>query len=77
MNTEFLKWLSTSLVLSGVLLTNLNIYPLNIFIHSAGVASWTVAGILMQDKAIATNFGHENDFCKFDNVCFDTEIIGY
>ena len=57
MNTEFLKWLSTSLVLSGVLLTNLNIYPLNIFIHSAGVASWTVAGILMQDKAIATNFG--------------------
>ena len=57
MNTEFLKWLSTSLVLSRVLLTNLNIYPLNIFIHSAGVASWTVAGILMQDKAIATNFG--------------------
>ena len=57
MNTEFLKWLSTSLVLSGVLLTNLNIYPLKIFIHSAGVASWTVAGILMQDKAIATNFG--------------------
>ncbi len=57
MNTEFLKWLSTSLVLSGVLLTNFNIYPLNIFIHSAGVASWTVAGILMEDKAIATNFG--------------------
>ena len=36
-----LKWLSTILILSGILLTNLNIYPLNIFLHSIGTLDWT------------------------------------
>jgi hypothetical protein len=39
------------------LLTNLNIYPLNIFFHGLGVVGWTVSGILQKDKAIITNFG--------------------
>ena len=28
---KYLKWISTFLVLVGILLTNLNIYPLNIY----------------------------------------------
>ena len=28
-------------ILSGILLTNLNIYPLNIFLHSIGTLDWT------------------------------------
>lgn len=52
-----LKWVSTFLVLTGILLTNLNIYPLNIFFHGLGVIGWTVAGFLSKDKAILTNFG--------------------
>ena len=52
-----LKWLSTACVLSGILLTSLNIYPLNIFFHSAGAIGWTVAGVLTRDKALMTNFG--------------------
>ena len=28
---KYLKWISTLLVLTGILLTNLNIYPLNIY----------------------------------------------
>ena len=52
-----LKWISTFLVLSGILLTNLNIYPLNIFIHGSGAIGWSLAGYLSSDRAILTNFG--------------------
>jgi hypothetical protein len=54
---QYLKWISTGLVLIGILLTNLNIYPLNIFFHGLGVVGWTWSGILYKDKAIITNFG--------------------
>ena len=54
---KYLKWVSTTLVLTGILLTNLNYYPVNIFFHGAGVVGWTVAGYLSKDKAILTNFG--------------------
>mgnify|MGYP006136815505 CR=1 FL=1 len=54
---KYLKWISTFLVLTGILLTNLNIYPVNIMFHGAGVVGWTVAGFLSKDKAILTNFG--------------------
>ena len=53
---KYLKWLSTFLVLVGILLTNLNIYPTNIMFHGAGVVGWTIAGFLSKDKAILTNF---------------------
>ena len=54
---SYIKWLSTFLVLSGILLTNLNIYPLNIFIHGTGAIGWTIVGFMMADRAILTNFG--------------------
>ena len=54
---KYLKWISTSLVLTGILLTNLNIYPVNIMFHGMGVVGWTSAGFLTKDKAILTNFG--------------------
>ena len=53
------KWVGTILVLSGILLTNLNYYPLNIFLHGSGVIFWTVSGYLSKDKAILTNFGFQ------------------
>ena len=53
----YLKWISTSFVLIGILLTNLNIYPLNIFSHGIGVVGWTIAGLLNKGKAIIVNFG--------------------
>ena len=54
---KYLKWISTFLVLTGILFTNLNIYPLNIYIHGIGVFGWTIAGYLSNDKAVITNFG--------------------
>ena len=52
-----IKWISTVLVLTGILLTNLNLYPLNIYFHGLGVIGWTIAGFLFKDKAILVNFG--------------------
>ena len=54
---KYLKWISTFLVLTGILLTNLNIYPLNIMFHGLGVIGWTIAGYPSKDKAILNNFG--------------------
>lgn len=54
---KYLKWISTGLVLGGILLTNLNIYPINIFLHGLGVVGWTITGFILKDKAILTNFG--------------------
>ena len=54
---KYLKWISTFLVLTGILLTNLNIYPLNITFHGLGVVGWTIAGFANKDEAIITNFG--------------------
>ena len=54
---KYLKWVSTFLVLTGILLTNLNNYPINIFFHGTGVIGWTVAGFLSKDKAMLANFG--------------------
>jgi len=52
-----IKWTSTFLVLTGILLTNLNLYPFNIFIHGLGAVGWTFAGYMSSDIAIMTNFG--------------------
>lgn len=54
---QLMKWAGTGLVLSGIFLTNLNIFPLNIFIHGTGSAIWTWAGYLSQDRALMVNFG--------------------
>ncbi len=57
--SEINKWIGTVLVLTGILLTNLNYYPLNIFLHGIGVIFWTISGFLSKDKAILTNFGFQ------------------
>ena len=54
---KYLKWISTFFVLSGILLTNLNIYPLNIFLHGMGALGWTFAGYVNKDRALMINFG--------------------
>ncbi len=54
---KYLKWLSTVLVLTGILLTNLNYYPINIMCPGMGVDGSTIAGFISIDKAILTNFG--------------------
>ena len=52
-----IKWFSTVLILSGILLTNLNAYPYNIVIHGTGAIGWSVVGYMTRDRALLTNFG--------------------
>lgn len=51
-----LKWFSTFFVLTGILLTNLNIYPMNIIFHGIGIIGWTISGFILNDKAVLINF---------------------
>ena len=62
-----LKWLSTFLILTGILLTNLNNYPVNIFIHGLGAVGWSIAGLITKYRALMTNFGLQ----------FPLFVIGY
>ena len=57
MSLTTLKWASTFLVLTGILVAQFNVYPIYIFIHSAGALGWMISGYLMKDKAVMTNFG--------------------
>ena len=54
---KYIKWVSTAFILCGILLTNLNMYPLNIFIHSTGSLGWTIVGYVNKDRALMVNFG--------------------
>jgi hypothetical protein len=54
---KYIKWVSTAFILCGILLTNLNMYPLNIFIHSTGSLGWTFVGYVNKDRALMVNFG--------------------
>ena len=65
---NYLKWGSTFFILIGILLTNLNIYPLNIFIHGTGAIGWTAVGYITSDKAIMTNFGLQIPLFIIGNV---------
>ncbi len=67
-----LKWISTSLVLIGIIFTNLNIFPLNIFIHGLGVIGWTISGFLIKDRAVITNFGLQIPIFIFGIINFYT-----
>ena len=67
---KVIKWASTAAVLSGIALTNLNIYPLNIIIHGAGATGWTVAGFLTKDRALLTNFSLQLPLFIFGIVNF-------
>jgi len=57
MSLTTLKWASTFLVLTGILVAQFNVYPVYIFIHSVGALGWMISGYLMKDKAVMTNFG--------------------
>lgn len=57
-----LKWTGTILCLIGILLTSVNIYPLNIFIGFVGSVLWALAGYMQDDtplfvvEIVATGF---------------------
>ena len=45
------RW-SSLLVLTGMLLTSVDIYPYNLIFHLFGVMGWCVVGMLWHDRAL-------------------------
>jgi hypothetical protein len=48
----YLKWVASVLLVSGVILTSNNIFPLNLFFHAGGMLGWLVVSILWNDRAL-------------------------
>jgi len=47
-----IKWAGTTLCLIGILLTSLNIYPINVVFGLVGSGFWTLAGIYQRDMPL-------------------------
>ena len=56
MNIVTFKWLSSLSVLTGVLCTNLNIYPYNIYFQSMGAIGWVMISLYIKDRSLMLNF---------------------
>ena len=49
---NILKWTSSIILSSGLCLTALNIYPLNLYVQLIGVLGWLWVGVLWKDYSI-------------------------
>jgi hypothetical protein len=56
MNITLMKWFSSLCILTGVLCTNLNIYPFNIYFQSVGALSWIILSYSIKDRSMMLNF---------------------
>jgi hypothetical protein len=50
--TDMLRWSGTFTYLIGMVLTSLNIYPLNLVFGCLGGALWCLVGVHQKDKAL-------------------------
>ena len=48
----YIKWVSSIIIIVGMVLSSANIYPLNIWVHMFGVTGWLVVGMLWHDRAL-------------------------
>ena len=48
----YLKWVSSVILITGMLFTANNIYPLNLFISIVGILGWILIGLIWNDRAI-------------------------
>ena len=48
----FTKWVSSVLIIAGMALTANNIYPLNMYMHLAGIIGWLVVSVAWHDRSL-------------------------
>ena len=48
----YIKWASSMVLIVGMLLNAQNVYPINLYITSVGIAGWVVVGYLWKDRSI-------------------------
>jgi len=48
----YIKWVSAFVILLGMSLTSMEVYPYNLYVHLVGVSGWFVVGMLWHDRAL-------------------------
>ena len=48
----YIKWVSSFIILLGMSLTSMEVYPYNLYVHLVGVSGWFVVGMLWHDRAL-------------------------
>ena len=48
----YVKWISSLVIIVGMIMSSLNIYPYNLYVHLLGVAGWLWVGFLWHDRAL-------------------------
>ena len=48
----YIKWVSSVILIAGMLATANNIYPVNLYFHLVGLLGWFVVGMLWNDRAL-------------------------
>jgi len=48
----YIKWFSSVVILTGMVLTATNIHPLNLYLQFIGVLGWFFVGMLWHDRAL-------------------------
>ena len=49
---EVTKWVSSFVIIAGMALTTNNIYPLNMYMHLAGIIGWLVVSVAWHDRSL-------------------------
>ena len=48
----YIKWVSSIILIVGMILTSNNIYPLNLLLHIIGIGGWLVVAMMWNDRAL-------------------------
>lgn len=48
----YIKWISSLILIVGMLCTANNIYPINLYFHIIGLAGWFVVAMIWNDRAL-------------------------
>jgi len=48
----YIKWVSTIVLLFGIILTANNIYPLNLYVNVVALFGWIIVSIIWNDRAL-------------------------
>ena len=50
----YVKWTASVIIIIGMVLTAVEISPLNLFFHLGGVTGWFIVGYMWHDRALMT-----------------------
>lgn len=48
----YIKWISSIILMIGMVLTANNFYPINLYFDFVGIAGWLIVGMLWHDRSI-------------------------